>query len=140
MTEATREQYLRWALMVFGLFLLVGLYPLMNWIWPDAWAWEPRQTEYEQMIQGVYATLGLFLVIASRKPREHRSLIQFTIWSSVVHAGIMAAQATHDHTERANLIGDVPALLMMAGVLWFLLPSAGSAAAATTADRAASHS
>ncbi|TDU26489.1 hypothetical protein DFR24_3515 [Panacagrimonas perspica] len=129
MKDETREKYLKVALMVFGLFLLVGLYPLMNWLWPDGWAWEPRQTEYEQMIQGIYATMGIFLIIASRKPREHRSLIQFTIWSSVVHAGIMAAQATHDHHEHANLIGDVPALFAMAAVLWFLLPKGGTAAA-----------
>lgn len=137
MRDETRERYLRSALMIFGLFLLVGLYPLMNWIWPDGWAWEPRQTEYEQMIQGIYATLGLFLVIASRRPREHRSLIQFTIWSSIVHAAIMAAQATHDHHEHANLIGDVPALFIMAGVLWFLLPSAASAAMSTDGSRRA---
>ncbi len=122
MDNQTKIRYLKIALRVFGLFLLLGLYPLMNWIWPDGWAWEPRQTEYEQMIQGIYATLGVFLVIAANNPLEHRSLIQFTIWSSVVHAGIMAVQAGHDHGERANLIGDVPALFGMAFVLWWLLP------------------
>lgn len=137
MSDETRERYLRWALFVFGTFLMVGLYPLMNWLWPDGWAWEPRQSEYEQMIQGVYATLGVFLVIAARRPREHRSLIQFTIWSSIVHAGIMAVQASHDHRDHANLIGDVPALFIMAGVLWFLLPKGGSAAAAPDGARRA---
>ncbi len=122
MDNATKIRYLRIALTIFGAFLMIGLYPLMNWLWPDGWAWEPRQTEYEQMIQGIYATLGLFLVLAARDPLANRSLIQFTIWSSVVHAGIMAAQAGHDHAERANLIGDVPALFIMALVLWWLLP------------------
>jgi hypothetical protein len=128
MDEATRMQWLRWALRIFGVFLVVGIYPLMNWLWPEGWAWEPRQTEYEQMIQGVYATLGVFLLLASRNPTAHISLIQFTIWSSIVHAGIMAAQATHDHTEHANLIGDVPALFAMAFVLWWLLPRRRTAA------------
>jgi hypothetical protein len=124
MDETTRLNYLRCALRIFGLFLLLGVYPLMNWLWPDGWAWEPRQTEYEQMIAGVYATLGVFLLLASRNPLAHISLIQFTIWSSIVHAAIMAAQATHDHGERANLIGDVPALFALAFVLWWLLPKA----------------
>ncbi|MGH8515870.1 MAG: DUF6632 domain-containing protein [Panacagrimonas sp.] len=137
MSDQTRERFLRWALWVFGTFLMLGLYPLMNWLWPEGWAWEPRQTEYEQMIQGVYATLGVFLVIAARRPREHRSLIQFTIWSSLVHGAIMAAQATHDHSEHANLVGDVPALFIMAGVLWFLLPRAGSDAALPDGSRRA---
>ena len=128
MLATTRMQYLRLALRVFGVFLIIGVYPLMNWIWPDGWAWEPRQTEYEQMIQGIYVTLGVFLVLAARDPLAHLSLIRFTIWSSIVHAGIMAIQAGHDHTEHANLFGDVPALFAMAFVLWWLLPKAGDGA------------
>jgi len=130
MSDQTKLRYLSIALRVFGVFLMLGLYPLMNWLWPAGWAWEPRQSEYEQMIAGVYATLGLFLFLAARNPLEHRSLIQFAIWSSVVHGAIMAAQATHDHMERANLIGDVPALFALAGVLWLLLPARVSTARA----------
>ncbi len=122
MIEAQREKYLAVALRVFGVFLMIGVYPLMNWLWPDGWAWEPRQSEYEQMIAGVYATLGVFLFLAAKAPARNASLIQFTIWSSVVHATIMALQAGHDHAEHANLFGDVPALFAMAGVLWWLRP------------------
>jgi hypothetical protein len=68
------------------------------------------------MIVGVYATLGVFLLIASRNPQAHRSLIWFTVWSSVVHAVIMAAQAIADAAERGHLVGDVPALLVDEGV------------------------
>jgi hypothetical protein len=124
MTQQQRIRHLAIALGIFGVFLVIGVYPLMNWLWPDGWAWEPRQTEYEQMIAGVYATLGVFLLLAVREPLAHRSLIQFTIWSSIVHATIMAIQAGHDHAERANLIGDVPALFAMAFVLWWLLRAA----------------
>ena len=53
---------------VFGVaFLLV--YPLMV-IWPSGWAWQPGQHEYEQMIVGIYATLGVFLLRASREPER----------------------------------------------------------------------
>jgi hypothetical protein len=72
------------------------------------------------MICGIYAVLGAFLIAAARNPSEHRSLISFTVWSSVVHAGIMAAQATYDGHEIGHLIGDVPALLLVAIVLWYL--------------------
>lgn len=122
MEDSVREKYLRLALVVVGVTFIVGLYPLMNILWPSGWSWEPRQPEYEQMIMGVYATLGVFLVLASRHPAEHRSLIWFTVWSSVVHAGIMAVQAIVDPTERANLLGDVPALFIVAGVLAVLMP------------------
>ncbi len=74
------------------------------------------------MIAGVYAVLGLFLIAAARDPSANRSLISFTIWSSVVHAAIMAVQAIGDQHEHGHLVGDVPALLLVAGVLWFLSP------------------
>ena len=121
MSEETKAKYLSIALYVVGAIFIVGIYGMMQ-IWPAGWTWEPRQPEYEQMIMGVYATLGIFLILASRNPTEHRSLIWFTVWSSVVHAGIMAVQAVLDPTERANLLGDVPALFIVAGVLALLMP------------------
>jgi hypothetical protein len=74
------------------------------------------------MILGVYATLGIFLLIASRNPLANLSLIWFTVWSSVAHAGIMAAQALANPEQVGHLWGDVPALLVIAAVLAFLTP------------------
>jgi len=115
-----REKKLRIALVVFGVaFLLV--YPLMI-LWPSGWAWQPHQHEYEQMIVGIYATLGIFLLWASRRPEAHLSLIWFTVWSSLVHGGIMAIQALVDPAERGHLPGDVAALFLVAIVLAWLTP------------------
>jgi hypothetical protein len=75
------------------------------------------------MMRGVYAVLGIFLIAASRNPEENRSLISFTIWSSAVHGAIMAVQALYDGREHGHLVGDVPALLLVAFVLWFLSPT-----------------
>lgn len=121
MTLESRENLLRIALMVVGVIFIVGIYTLMT-IWPAGWSWEPRQYEYEQMILGVYATLGVFLLIASRNPLAHRSLIWFTVWSSAVHGAIMAVQAVVDPVERPNLLGDVPGLFVVAIVLAALMP------------------
>jgi hypothetical protein len=74
------------------------------------------------MIVGIYATLGVFLLYASRDPLANRSLIWFTVWSSVVHGGIMAAQSIVYPEHREHLLGDVPALLIVAAVLAFLMP------------------
>lgn len=115
-----RRRNLQLALIAFGIaFLLV--YPLMH-IWPSGWAWTPGQHEYEQMIVGIYATLGVFLLWASREPEAHLSLIWFTVWSSVVHGGIMAVQALVDSSEHGHLVGDVPALFLVAIVLGVLTP------------------
>jgi hypothetical protein len=67
------------------------------------------------------ATLGVFLIRAAKDPLGNASLIWFTIWSSIVHGAIMLVQAVVDATERANLLGDVPALLLVAVVLWYLM-------------------
>jgi Family of unknown function (DUF6632) len=74
------------------------------------------------MIIGIYATLGVFLFIASRDPPAHGSLIWFTVWSSVVHGGIMAVQAILNPEHIRHLYGDVPGLFLVAGVLAWLIP------------------
>lgn len=121
---------LRSALVIVGIaFLLV--YPLMQ-VWPSGWAWQPGQYEYEQMIVGIYATLGVFLLWASREPEAHLSLLWFTVWSSAVHGGIMAVQAIVDPVERGHLYGDVAALLLVAVVLAILTPRGVTASASDT--------
>lgn len=127
MNLALRLRLLRIALVVFGLIFLFGIYPLMNLWWPSGWRWQPNQTEYEQMILGVYATLGIFLIIASRNPLQHRSLIWFTVWSSFVHAGIMAAQAMRMPAEHGHFMGDIPALILVGVVLAVLMPVGATA-------------
>jgi hypothetical protein len=122
MQSERKLRYLRIALYIIGAFFIFGVYPMMEWIWEAAYTWTPRQHEYEQMIMGVYATLGVFLILAARDPLDHASLIWFTVWSSVVHGGIMAVQAQADETDRINLSGDVPALFLVAIVLAYLMP------------------
>lgn len=116
-----RLSVLRTVLLVVGLIFLVGIYPLSR-LWPSGWSWGTGPSHYLMMILGVYATLGVFLIIASRNPLAHRSLIWFTVWSSVVHAVIMASQAFEDPMERGHLLGDVPALLIVAIALAALTP------------------
>ena len=119
MDPDTNEKILKMALRLFGVvFLLV--YPL-SMVWPSGWVWHGGDgVYYFQMIVGIYAVLGIFLILAANNPREHRSLISFTVWSSVVHALIMAAQAIGDESEHGHLVGDVPALLLVAIVLGVL--------------------
>jgi hypothetical protein len=118
-----QNRYLRIALIVFGLIFTFAIYPL-GIVWPSGWTWGQGHSHYFMMIVGVYATLGVFLLIASRDPARHTSLIWFTVWSSVVHAVIMAVQSFTDSAERGHLIGDVPALLLVAIVLAALTPRA----------------
>jgi hypothetical protein len=121
MADSDRVKYLRIAVLLVGLIFIFGIYPLTI-LWPSGWSWSTGQSEYLQMILGIYATLGVFLVIASRNPLAHRSLIWFTVWSSVVHGGIMAAQALAKSEYMGHLWGDVLALFVVAIVLALFTP------------------
>ena len=101
-----KMKLLKIALVLIGVTFIAGVPLLMNFFWVSGWSWTPSQHEYEQMIMGVYATLGLFLILAAKDPMQHASLIWFTVWSSVVHGGIMLVQALVDETEHAHLMGD----------------------------------
>jgi FtsH-binding integral membrane protein len=118
MQYSTRLQWLRIALIIVGVASL-ALYPI-SVLWPAGFVWHHGgQSPYFQMIVGIYATLGVFLLIAARAPERHLSLIWFAVWSSVVHAVIMAVQAITLPNQTAHLYGDVLILLIAAAVIGY---------------------
>lgn len=123
MNNLTKRRHLTLALRVVGLVFIFGVYPLTV-VWPAGWSWHAGQSEYLQMIIAIYATLGAFLLFISANPDQHLGLISFTIWSSVVHGGVMAAQSLADTQHVGHLYGDVPALFIVAALLAWLCPSA----------------
>jgi uncharacterized protein DUF6632 len=112
---------LRIALIAIGITFIFGIY-ILGIIWPSGWTWGHGHSHYLMMIIGVYATLGVFLLLAARDPAANRSIIWFTVWSSVVHAAIMGVQSFTDEAERGHLVADIPALLIVALVLGVLSP------------------
>ena len=121
----TAYRMLQIALALFGVvFCLV--WPL-SIVWPAGWSWHdgpPNASHYFMMIVGIYATLGVFLLLAARDPLANRSLIHFTVVSSAAHAAIMAVQAIKDPMHGGHLLGDVPALFLVTLALGVLLPLA----------------
>ena len=129
MDTGSKFTALRVALVVIGIIFIVGVYPLTI-LWRSGWAWHVSgPSMYLQMILGVYATLGVFLLLAARNPLKNLSLIWFTVWSSAVHGGIMLEQALVYPEHRGHLFGDVPALLLIAIVLAILTPREAKAGA-----------
>ena len=123
----TPYKLLQLALALFGAITLL-LYPLAV-VWPSGWAWHagaPHESQYFMMIVGLYATIGVFLLNAARKPEANLSFIWFVVWSSAVHAVIMAVQSFSGghHGHIGHLWGDVPALILVAVVLAVLVRAA----------------
>jgi hypothetical protein len=116
---------LKAALVIFGIAFL-SIYPLAI-VWPSGWAWHegaPYSNDYYMMIVGVYAVLGVFLILAARDPQANRSLIWFTAISSIVHGAIMARQSFGmgaGMNHMGHLMGDVPALFLVGIVLGGLM-------------------
>src|SRR5262250_2952189 len=128
MTDERRITLLKLTLRIVGVIFIVGIYSLMI-VWPSGWKWHTGESHYPAMILGVYATLGVFLLIASRNPLAHLSLIWFTVWSSVVHAAIMAVQSLMHADQMGHLSGDVLALFFVATILALLTPRSAAATA-----------
>ncbi len=106
------------ALIVFGVAFCLIL-PL-SMVWPSGWSWHegsPASNDYFLMIVAVYVTLGIFTIRAAKDPAANASLIWFVVWSSVAHAAVMAYEAVRNPMMGGHLIGDVPALLLIAIVL-----------------------
>jgi hypothetical protein len=108
-----RERALKAVLVIVGLLFLAGVYALTQ---PDA-------PPFEQMLASVYATLGIFLLLALRNPSANRSLIAFTAWSSVVHGAVMAVQAFRNVIPRGDLLRAVLPIVIVGVVLIVLAPA-----------------
>lgn len=108
-----RERALKVVLVLIGLLFVALLYPLIALV---------RQEPAVAMMLSVYVTLGAFLLLASRNPSAHRSLIAFTAWSSFVHAALMGTQAYFHMIARGELVG-VAALAVIGLALVALAPA-----------------
>ena len=90
-----RERAQKVVLVIVGLLFLATIYPLLFLV---------RDEPTLQMMLSIYVTLGVFLLLASRNPSAHRSLIAFAAWSSFAHAATMAVQAFFTVSERVHLL------------------------------------
>jgi len=117
-----RERALRIVLVVLGLLFCAAVYPLILMV---------KQDPALAMMMSLYATLGVFLLLASRNPSAHRSLIAFAAWSSFAHATVMSVQAYLNFIARRELIGS--AVFILIGVaLIALAPARQSVERAST--------
>ena len=123
MSAENRMFWLRIVLVATGAFLVL-LLPFMFDLWPGGfrWAHPSMHPPYERMIIAVYFALGICLLMAAREPAANASLIDFTILSSVLHGLVMTYDSFAQEHEMTHLVGDVPILFALAGILLWLHP------------------
>jgi hypothetical protein len=101
-------------LIIVGLLFGATIYPLLFLV---------RDEPTLQMMLSLYVTLGVFLLLASRNPSRHRSLIAFAAWSSIAHASVMAVQAIYDVSERLHLLVGVAMFVIIGLALIVVSPA-----------------
>jgi hypothetical protein len=116
-----RARALKVVLIIVGILFAATIYPLLFLV---------RNDETLQMMLSLYVTLGVFLLLASRNPSAHRSLIAFAAWSSFAHASVMAVQAIGDVTERLHLLLGVAMFAVIGLALIVVAPAKLSKVAA----------
>jgi hypothetical protein len=113
---------LKGVLALVGLLFVAAIYPAVGGILkPD------HSDTGDTMMMGLYATLGVLLLLAVRNPSAHRSLIAFAAWSSFAHAVVMSLLAIPLASERVGYLTGSALLVIIGIALVALAPKKQSA-------------
>jgi hypothetical protein len=113
-----------------GLFYVGLLYPLYTDLWHSKWLIEMNNEECEPMFLTFFVTLGVFLLLAARKPIQYRLVIAFAAWHSLAHSATMLIQTveTYRHGTPRDY-KDVILFGLIGIVMLFMVPSKKEAVA-----------
>jgi hypothetical protein len=114
-----RERALKIVMVLVGLLFSAGIYPMAMSLWHPS----PSDDMGDTMMLSLYFTLGVFLLLAARKPSAHRSLIAYTAWSSFAHAVVMTILGFHMPSERVGFLSGSAALVVIGITLLVLAPA-----------------
>ena len=127
----TRDRIRQAILAVTGIVFVGLVYPLASDLWRAKWLVEMNDNECEPMFLSFFVVLGVFLLLAIRKPSEHRSLIAFAAWWSIGHAGVMAIQTVEAWNRGTHRdYTDVVIAAIIGAVLLLAVPAKKQAGAA----------
>lgn len=97
------------------------LHPVLPWLLPELFFWQPRNYAYEFMIGGIYLALGIVMIIASKQPEKHKLFVDFCILMNLFHAVVMMAFAILVNQPH-HLVGDVVWIGAQAVIPLFVYP------------------
>ena len=124
-----RERLTQIVLVIVGLFNLAMVYFLYTDLWHSSWLLE-QKNECEPMFLSFFIPVGVFLLMAARRPSEHRSMIALAAWWHISHGMVMAIQTMEawNHGVHRNFT-DVIVFLVIGVILLLLLPAKREAVA-----------
>jgi hypothetical protein len=118
-----RERLTQIVLVIVGLLNLALIYFLYVDLRHSSWLLE-QKNEVEPMFLSFFIPVGVFLLLAARRPSEHRSMIALAAWWNISHGVVMAIQTVEAqiHGVHRNFT-DVVVFIVIGGVLLALLPA-----------------
>ena len=118
-----RERLTQMVLVIVGLLNLSLIYFLYMDLRHSSWLLE-RKNETEPMFLSFFIPVGVFLLMAARRPSEHRSMIALVAWWNISHGAVMAIQTVEawSHGVHRNFT-DVILFVVIGVVLLALLPA-----------------
>ena len=124
-----RERLTQIVLVIVGLLDLAMIYFLYMDLRHSSWLLV-KQNECDPMFLSFFIPVGVFLLMAARRPSEHRSMIALAAWWNISHGTVMAIQTVEAwyHGVHRNFT-DVIIFLVIGGVMLALLPAKREAAA-----------
>jgi uncharacterized protein DUF6632 len=113
-----RERSLKIVLVLVGLLFTAAIFPAVGGVRDPA-----HSDTGDTMMMGIYCALGIFLLLAVRRPSAHRSLIAFAAWSSFAHAAVMSALGMKMPSERQGFLIGSGVLVVIGVALIALAPN-----------------
>ena len=128
-----RERLTQIVLVIVGLLDLATIYFLYVDLRHSSWLLE-QKNECEPMFLSFFIPVGIFLLLAARRPAEHRSMIALAAWWNICHGAVMAIQTVQARIHGVHRdFSDVIVFIVIGGVLLALLPAKREAVASSVA-------
>jgi len=128
-----RERLTQIVLVIVGLINLFIIYFLYMDLRHSSWLLE-QNNECEPMFLSFFIPVGVFLLMAARRPSEHRSMIALAAWWNISHGVVMAIQTVEARIHGVHRdVTDVVVFIVIGCVLLALLPAKREAVASGVA-------
>jgi hypothetical protein len=118
-------------MVIVGLLNLCLIYFLYMDLRHSSWLLE-QNNECEPMFLSFFIPVGVFLLMAARRPSEHRSMIALAAWWNIAHGSVMAIQTVEARIHGVHRdFSDVVVFILIGSVLLALLPAKREAVASS---------
>ena len=128
-----RERLIQIVLVIVGLLNLAQIYFLYMDLRHSRWLLQGK-SEVHPMFLSFFIPVGVFLLMAARRPSEHRSMIALAAWWKISHGVVMAIQTVEARIHGVHRdFTDVVVFIAIGVVLLALLPAKREAVASGVA-------